>query len=378
MPPSSLKSQLKDFTVFALVADAYTQSFIQKNLRSEGYKNLAIFSDSDRLFLTCSINRPRLLLLDAALITDRDNFLARLKGCLHELPNILFLADMRAQQLSMFHQQTFCDYVSKPLHINELLLRIENALALEHTRHELKTTEKSLDDIVKQRISEIKSSHLEVVQKLGRAAEFRDNETGFHIQRMSNISALLARSLGLPDDESQNILHASTMHDIGKIGIPDRILLKPGKFTPEEWQIMQSHTTLGARILAGNSSKLLNMASEIALSHHEKWDGSGYPSGLSGQNIPISCRIVAIADVFDALTSERPYKRAWQSAHAQEWINRESGRHFDPEVVHAFNAHFAEILLIRNRFKDSEKQQDNTLLTSYFSSVQRPSDLEAD
>ncbi|MFU8788925.1 MAG: HD-GYP domain-containing protein, partial [Methylobacter sp.] len=204
------------------------------------------------------------------------------------------------------------------------------------------------------RTDELRRTRLQVVQRLGRAAEYRDNETGNHILRMSHISALLAKSIGWNDAGCELMLHASPMHDIGKIGIPDHILLKPGSFEPDEWEIMKTHAAIGANILEGDDSDLMRCAREIALSHHEKWDGSGYPYGLSGEAIPLSGRIAALADVFDALTSERPYKKAWTIEAAVDLIKQNNGSHFDPALVSAFLQQLPEILKIRERFSEPE------------------------
>jgi len=193
---------------------------------------------------------------------------------------------------------------------------------------------------------------LQVVQRLGRAAEYRDNETGYHTIRMSQTSALLAQKLGWSTTDTEMMLNASPMHDIGKIGIPDHILLKPGKFEPAEWEIMKSHAAIGAELLDGDDSPLLRLAREIALSHHEKWDGSGYPNGLAGEAIPQSGRIAAVADVFDALTSSRPYKRAWTVEAAEAFVRDNTGSHFDPTVEECFLANMPEILAIRDRYPE--------------------------
>jgi len=169
---------------------------------------------------------------------------------------------------------------------------------------------------------------------------------------MSHISALLAKSIGLSENDCELLLHASPMHDIGKIGIPDHILLKPGKFEPEEWAIMQTHATIGSHILEGDDSELMRCAREIALTHHEKWDGSGYPSGLAGDAIPLMGRIAALADVFDALTSEIPYKKAWTIEAAVDLIKENRGTHFDPDLVDVFLIQLPEVLKIREQFSE--------------------------
>ncbi len=198
----------------------------------------------------------------------------------------------------------------------------------------------------------LRETRLQVVQCLGMAAEYKDNETGMHVIRMSHYAKTLALRAGYGEAEAEELLHAAPMHDVGKIGIPDAILQKPGKLEPEEWFIMQQHARIGADIIGEHASGLLKTAKLIALYHHEKWDGSGYPHGLSGNDIPQAARIIAIADVFDALTSERPYKSAWSVEDALALIQRESGKHFDPELVPLFIECLPEVLEIKARWSD--------------------------
>lgn len=200
---------------------------------------------------------------------------------------------------------------------------------------------------------EVRQTRLQIVQTLGRAAEYKDNETGMHVIRMSNYVRILAVALGYSQHQADELLHAAPMHDIGKIGIPDAILCKPGRLSDDEWAVMRQHTVIGARILGEQSGGLLHVAATIALNHHEKWDGSGYPNGLAGDAIPHAARVVAIADVFDALTSERPYKPAWSIDRALQLIRAEAGSHFDPEVAAAFLDCLPEILAVRDRWADT-------------------------
>jgi CHASE2 domain-containing sensor protein len=193
-----------------------------------------------------------------------------------------------------------------------------------------------LDARVRDRTAELHEAQLEIVRRLALAAEQRDEETGAHIDRISERCYELARAIGLPEDEAELIRHASVLHDVGKIGIPDRILLKPGPLDPSEWEIMKTHAAVGASILAGSATPLLQLGETIALTHHERWDGSGYPQGLAAEAIPLAGRICAICDVYDALRSERPYKRAWSREEALAEITRERGSHFDPHLVDAF------------------------------------------
>jgi len=194
---------------------------------------------------------------------------------------------------------------------------------------------------------ELRESFLDTIHRLVLAAEYKDEDTGDHIKRMSQYCALIAEKLGLPAKEVQNILYAAPMHDVGKIGIPDSILLKPGKLTEEEFATMKTHTVIGAKILANSKAEILKIAEQIAISHHEKWNGKGYPQGLSGDNIPLVGRIVGLADVFDALTSKRPYKSPYPVEVACDIIKKERGQHFDPDMVDIFLENIDEVLKIK-------------------------------
>lgn len=227
------------------------------------------------------------------------------------------------------------DYISKPFSPHIVQARVRTHLSLVQSQEVLK-------------------SRLQIVQCLGAAAEFKDNETGLHVIRMSHYARTLALAVGYTTIAADDLLHAAPMHDVGKIGIPDAILQKPGKLTEDEWLVMRQHTQIGARIIGEHPTGLLQMASIIALNHHEKWDGSGYPNGLSGEAIPHAARIVAVADVFDALTSVRPYKRAWSVKEAMDLICQESGKHFDPDLVEVFLSCLPDILQIRDRWADAE------------------------
>jgi len=195
-----------------------------------------------------------------------------------------------------------------------------------------------LESLVQERTSDLRETQLEMVERLASAAESRDGDTGRHIQRIGHFCHQLALAVGLSEEQAELLRHASAMHDVGKIGVPDRVLLKPGRFSPEERAVMETHTTIGASILEGSSAPLLRLAEEIALTHHERWDGTGYPSGLAGAEIPLSGRIVAVCDVFDALLSRRPYKEPWPLADAVKEIRDQRGKHFDPQLVDAFLA----------------------------------------
>lgn len=221
-----------------------------------------------------------------------------------------------------------------PQAARRMLGSLANSLTM--AREEVVFHNRVLDEKVRERTEELRETQLEIIRRLGQAAEFRDDDTGLHITRMSRFSARLALQAGLSVKECEALLHAAPMHDIGKIGIPDNILLKKGKLEDEEFEIMKTHTTIGAELLTGSNSQVMELARGIALAHHEKWNGRGYPNGLAGEDIPFLARVCAICDVFDALTSERPYKKAWTPEDAFDLIRKEAGEHFDPNLVHLF------------------------------------------
>ena len=244
------------------------------------------------------------------------------------------------------------DFLTKPIDRHEFDPRVRTMLSLRASQQRLRNWNDDLREAVIRKTAEIVAREQETIARLARAAEFRDPETGAHIVRMAHYSQLIARQLGLDDELCERILTAAPMHDIGKVGTPDHILLKPGRLTAEELIVMRQHSRIGHDILLGSSSPMIQMAAEIALTHHEKFDGSGYPDGTVGEAIPISGRIVAVADVFDALTSPRPYKEAWPLERAFDFIKSGRGSHFDPACVDAFFAVIPEVLIIRERFQD--------------------------
>lgn len=233
-----------------------------------------------------------------------------------------------------------------------MLLRIQNMLETRMYYSRQVSRAENLEQEVRKRTEEIRLTQLETVRRLGVAGEFRDNETGAHVLRMSHVCSMLAEKIGLSEDYCELILFASSMHDVGKIGVRDDVLLKQGKLNDEEWAVMKRHPQIGAKIIGDHNSELMTLAREIALNHHEKWNGTGYPRGLQGENIPVSARIAAISDVFDALTSERPYKKAWPVDDAISLIQKESGEHFDPSIVEVFLGNIEEILEINSRYLD--------------------------
>lgn len=228
------------------------------------------------------------------------------------------------------------DFVAKPFELSETLLRIRNLLETRRLHNVLGRENRTLEERVVERTRQLQESQFETLRRLAQAAEFRDDDTGQHTQRVGELSARLARVAGLDNNVVEHLRLAAPLHDIGKIGIPDAILLKPGKLTVQEFAVMQRHTTIGASILSDGQSSFIQMAETIALSHHERWDGSGYPNNVVGTDIPLVARVVAIADFFDALTHERPYRGAVPLPAVLELMRSESGRHFDPALLRIF------------------------------------------
>ena len=239
------------------------------------------------------------------------------------------------------------DYITKPVSPPIVLARVKTHLNLYDQN-------RALEGLVNERTRELNESRLEIIRRLGLAAEYKDNETGMHVIRMSYYCKAMATAIGMSEEEVDLLLNASPMHDVGKIGIADNILLKPGRLNAEERAIMKRHTKIGAEIIGKHDSPLLNMARTVALTHHEKWDGNGYPLGLKGVEIPLAGRIVAVADVFDALISKRPYKEAWPFEKAVALIKEEAGRHFDPAVVDIFLDNLAEIFELAKSHADPD------------------------
>lgn len=246
------------------------------------------------------------------------------------------------------------DFINKPFKNWEVLLRIRNLLETSQLTKRQKNRAVELEEQVLKRTRDLERTQLAVIERLGRAGEYRDNETGTHVTRMSRSCRLLALAAGLSPTHAENILLASTMHDVGKIGIPDHILLKRGPLTSAERKAVETHSEIGADIIGEHQSGILSLARLIALTHHEKWDGTGYPFGLKGEGIPIEARIAAICDVFDALTSPRPYKNPWTVEEAITLIVDQAGKHFDPAMVDAFRGILPEITILRSKFPDPE------------------------
>jgi putative two-component system response regulator len=257
------------------------------------------------------------------------------------------------------------DFLRKPFDKIEVLMRIRNLLESSLLNRTISMQNETLEDTVRVRTQELKDTQLEIVHRLAQAAEHRDNETGSHIVRMSHYALVLGRACGMNEEECDNLFHATPMHDVGKLGIPDKILLKPGKLDADEWETMKQHTVIGAQLLSNSQSPILQLGELIALTHHEKWDGSGYPNHLTGADIPLVGRICALADVFDALSSKRCYKDPWPLEKTLAEIRSLSGIQFDPRLVEMFDELLPVILDIQRTHTDIPIPQFNLAEASY-------------
>lgn len=332
-------------------------TLIEKMLDIDGYINVLSTTDPTQVESIYMEQNSDLILLDLNMpVMDGYQVLTKIREVDPDYPPIIVLTaqsdrESRIKALDLGAR----DFLAKPFDRVELMTRIRNMLEVRIMTTAMKNQNKILDGMVKVRTQELNDTRLEVIRRLGRAAEYRDDMTGFHIIRMSRYSQLLALAAGMDEKKSEILLNASPMHDIGKIGIPDSVLLKPGKLDAEEWTTMKTHVDIGVEILSGSDSALMNMAAEVAQNHHEKWDGTGYPCGLAGEDIPFTGRVVAVADVFDALTTERPYKNAWSVEKSIEFLKEQSGNHFEPKLVELFLEILPDILQIRDQYSDTSE-----------------------
>jgi putative two-component system response regulator len=336
----SEEQELKQLPILAVDDEESNLLLLRRILEQAGYTNVEATTDPTRVPELFVETRPRLVLLDLHM-PQMDGFelmerLGPITGERRSIPFLVLTADVTEETKRRALSLGARDFLTKPLDHIELLLRVRNLLHVEQLQDRLFEQNANLEEEVAERTRDLEQARLEILERLALAAEYRDDDTQEHAWRIGRTCALLSHGLGLPNREVDLIRHAAPLHDIGKIGVPDAILLKPGKLTDEEFEQMKTHTTIGAEILSGSRSPLLRMAEVIALSHHERWEGGGYPAGLCGEQIPLPGRIAAVADVFDALTHERPYKQAWPVKDAVAEICHQAGRQFDPDVVEVF------------------------------------------
>jgi putative two-component system response regulator len=328
---------------------------LENLLRQRGYRN---FSSTCDPFAVAGMHREQhfaAILLDMQMPgLDGLGVMRQLRAeaPANHLPVLVITAqtdqDLRLKALELGAR----DYVTKPFVVMELVQRLRNLLEVELAYRDRQQQAAILEARVRERTRELEETQREILNRLARAGEFRDNETGNHVSRVSHSARALALAAGLDEVSAEMILCASPMHDVGKIGVPDDILLRPGRLEGGDLEQMRRHVEIGGEILGGHAAPVMQMAARIALGHHERWDGAGYPAGSAGESIPLEARIVAICDVFDALLSVRPYKPAWTMEAAVGYVTDQAGKHFDPQLVSCFLAILPEIQAIRARFVD--------------------------
>jgi putative two-component system response regulator len=311
---------------------------LRRVLTRAGFVHIESTTDSRQAKAIFIRHKPDLVLLDLRMPhLDGLEVMAQIADLADAtyLPILILSADVAPEARRDALSRGAKDFLNKPFQPDEILLRIKTLLETRLLYVQIQSENTMLEAKVRERTRALEEAQVEIVERLAMAAEFRDDNTGQHTQRVGQMSALVAKQLGMPDAQVSLIRRAAPLHDVGKIGVPDTILMKLGKLTEEEFAVVKTHTVIGARILSGGKFPLLRLAEEIAFSHHERWDGTGY-AAIGGTNIPLAGRIVAIADVFDALTQQRPYKPAWPIRDAIAEIDRQRGHQFDPGVVDAF------------------------------------------
>lgn len=319
-------------------------ALLERILRHAGYHGIRSLTDSREVMANFLDFKPDIIFLDLIMPhIDGFQLLGQLRAIIPEesyLPILILSGDLSIETRRRALSQGATDFITKPFDLMEVLLRTQNMLKTRQLQEQLLAQNLSLEDAVGQRTRELQDARLELLEKLARTVEYRDDDTGQHTQRVGSNAAIIAYRLGLTEYQSRIIQQAAPLHDVGKVGIPDAILLKPRELTEQEYELMKSHTIIGAQILSQSRFDVLIAAEKIAHFHHERWDGSGYPSRTSGNEIPLEARITSVVDVFDALTHERPYKHAWSEEESLAEIRKLSGTHFDPDVVNTlFRVH---------------------------------------
>jgi two-component system response regulator RpfG len=359
MPFSLLDSQSALFSApsVVIIDDEFTSRVILERIinRIDSRITIQLFEDPVAGMSWVTDNQPDLILLDYLMekMSGLD-VVQKIRNTPHlrDVPIIIITAFDNQQVRYQLLDAGATDYINKPIDPYEWRVRCRNLLAMRMNQKAVQQRAQKLEDAVGVATRQILDREQETLFRLAKAGEYRDCDTGNHVLRMAKYAGLIAQQLGLPAEHCNLIEVAAPLHDIGKIGIPDPILLKPGKHTAEETAIMRTHPLIGHKILHNSPSKFIALAAEISLGHHEKFDGSGYPHGLSGEAIPLESRIVAVADVYDALTSARPYKQAWPAEHALTYLVANKGTHFDPVCVDAFIAQFDNVQAITRQLQD--------------------------
>lgn len=319
--------------------DSAIVALLERILSRAGYSDVSSTTNSSAVIGMFEELSPDLLILDLTM-PEPDGFeiMARLGNIIPAgsyVPILVLTGNPTAEVKQQALAEGAKDFLTKPFDVPEVVLRINNLLETRFLHLQTRRHNRILEARVRQRTRKLEEARLDVLARLARAAEFRDDETGEHTYRVGDLSAQIAGRLGLSSEEVENIRLTAPLHDVGKIGVPDAILLKPGRLTPAEQAIMETHTTIGAMLLSDSPWHLLHEARDIALFHHEWWNGDGYPHGIAGEEIPLAARIVAAADVFDALSNDRTYRRAWPREQVLAELRSGEGTHFDPRVVRA-------------------------------------------
>ncbi len=334
-----LPSRLRDARILLVDDQELNLRLVRQVLEKAGLHNITLTQDPYAVVALAALHEPDLIIVDLHMPgLDGFGVMEALRPHVElagYLPILVLTADATDESRRRALDAGARDFLTKPIDSIEVILRTKNLLETRQLYLDLEHHNATLEQRVRERTEEVEEAQLETLARLARTAEYRDDQTGRHVLRVGRVCGSLGRAMGMSEDEVRLLRLASPLHDLGKIGIPDAILLAPRRLTPEEFAEMKAHTTIGAQILAGGSSGLLRLAESIALTHHERWDGRGY-YGMVARDIPVQARIVSVADVFDALTHERPYKSAWPTDMAVDEILNNSGTQFDPEVVEAF------------------------------------------
>jgi len=362
------QQQCQNATILIVDDQMTNVMFLESILQHAGYTHVHSTQDPTQVVPLFKELNPDLICLDIRM-PELNGFqiMGQLK-IIHQhayLPILVLTSEEDRETRLRALESGAKDFLHKPFDKVEVLMRIRNLLEASLLNKAVSRQNETLEEIVKIRTRELKETQLDVVHRLARAAEHRDNETGGHIIRMAHFAVVLGRAAGMSEEECEMLFHATPMHDVGKLGIPDRILLKPGKLDPDEFDIMKQHTVIGANLLSGSQSAVLQMGEVIALTHHEKWDGSGYPNRIAGGDIPLVGQICAIADVFDALSSRRCYKDPWPLDKTLKEIHSLTGKQFDPHLVDLFDELLPVIIDIQRTHTDIEIPKFDLLETNY-------------